>query len=191
VEAERGKGAFMVTGHGSVVLIALVLMVTAGCAAQSGTNQSPTTAAMYGASDAASGQYDGTGTGTYSQTSARPRLRDFVSNGDINDIHFDFDSYDIRPMDAKVLEASVHWLKTHPDALLVIEGHADERGTGEYNVALGERRAKASMNYMVSHGIQASRITVMSYGEERNVCREKMERCWSKNRRAHFLVKAH
>jgi peptidoglycan-associated lipoprotein len=188
VEAERGKGAFMVTGHGSVVLIALVLMVTAGCAAQSGTNQSPTTAAMYGASDTASGPYDGTG--TYSQTSARPRLRDFVANGEINDIHFDFDSYEIRTTDAKVLEASVQWLKTHPDSLVVIEGHADERGTSEYNVALGERRAKASMNYLVSHGIQAKRITVMSYGEERNVCREKIERCWSQNRRAHFLVKS-
>ena len=72
---------------------------------------------------------------------------------------------------------------------MLIEGHCDERGTNEYNLALGERRAKSTMNYLVSQGIQASRITIISYGEERPVCTEKTEECWAKNRRAHFLVK--
>ena len=74
-------------------------------------------------------------------------------------------------------------------ALLLIEGHADERGTNEYNLALGERRAKATRDYLVSVGIDAGRITVISYGEERPTCTEKAEACWAKNRRAHFLVK--
>ena len=73
---------------------------------------------------------------------------------------------------------------------MLIEGHADERGTVEYNLALGERRAKAAMNYLVAQGVQASRFTVISYGEERPFCTEHNEACWSKNRRAHFLVKA-
>ena len=72
---------------------------------------------------------------------------------------------------------------------IVFEGHCDERGTNEYNLALGERRAKATMNYLVSQGIQANRITIISYGEERPVCSEKTEACWSKNRRANFLAK--
>jgi len=72
---------------------------------------------------------------------------------------------------------------------LLIEGHCDERGTNEYNLALGERRAKATMNYLVSQGIQANRITIISYGEERPICTEKTEACWAKNRRANFLVK--
>ena len=74
--------------------------------------------------------------------------------------------------------------------LVLIEGHCDERGTNEYNLALGERRAKATMNYLVSQGVQAARITIISYGEERPLCTEKTEACWARNRRAHFLTKA-
>ncbi|MDP2701178.1 MAG: OmpA family protein, partial [Candidatus Rokubacteria bacterium] len=74
--------------------------------------------------------------------------------------------------------------------LVLIEGHADERGTNEYNLALGEKRAKAAMNYLVAQGVQASRITIISYGKERPVCTEKTEACWAKNRRDNFLTKA-
>jgi peptidoglycan-associated lipoprotein len=108
---------------------------------------------------------------------------------DLRDIYFDFDKYDIRPGDAKVLDANAAWLKSRDNYLVLIEGHCDERGTNEYNLALGERRAKAAMNYLVSQGVQASRITIISYGEERPACSEKNESCWSRNRRAHFLVK--
>ena len=73
---------------------------------------------------------------------------------------------------------------------MLIEGHCDERGTNEYNLALGERRAKATMNYLVAQGVQANRITIISYGKERPVCTEKNEACWTQNRHAHFLVKA-
>ena len=177
----------MVTRQGSVVLIALVMAVAiGGCAAQS-TPPAPATG-MYGDSTASVG--DAYGTGAAPHTSARPRLGDFVRSEDVRDIHFDFDSYEVRTADVATLDASLQWLKAHPDSLLVIEGHADERGTTEYNLALGERRAKASMNYLVSRGIHAGRITVVSYGEERAACREHSEGCWSRNRRAHFLVNA-
>ena len=108
---------------------------------------------------------------------------------DLNDIHFDFDKYEIRPSDAKVLDANAVWLTQNQRHLLLIEGHCDERGTNEYNVALGERRAKAAANYLVSRGIRANRITIISYGEERPLCGAHNEACWAKNRRAHFLVK--
>jgi peptidoglycan-associated lipoprotein len=120
---------------------------------------------------------------------ARPIPKDFVEVPDLQDVHFDFDRYDIRPADAKTLDANASWLKSNSSMLVLIEGHCDERGTNEYNLALGERRAKAAMNYLVSQGVQASRITIISYGEERPGCMEKSEACWAKNRRAHFLVK--
>ena len=112
-----------------------------------------------------------------------------MSIAELKDIHFDFDKYDIRPGDAKMLDTNAGWLKSNPNHLVLIEGHCDERGTNEYNLALGERRAKSTMNYLVSQGVQASRITIISYGEERPLCTEHNEECWAKNRRAHFLVK--
>ena len=119
---------------------------------------------------------------------ARPSPREFVAVAELKDVFFDFDKYDVRPGDAKILDANASWLKSN-DNLVLIEGHCDERGTNEYNLALGERRAKSAMNYLVSQGIQASRITIISYGEERPLCTDKTEDCWAKNRRAHFLVR--
>jgi len=123
------------------------------------------------------------------QTPGRPSLREFVAIPELKDIHFDFDKYDVRPGDAKILDANAQWLKSNPDQLVLIEGHCDERGTNEYNLALGERRAKSTMNYLVSQGVQSGRITIISYGEERPLCTEHNEGCWTKNRRSHFLVK--
>ena len=118
-----------------------------------------------------------------------PGLREFTALGALKDINFDFDKYDIRPGDAKILDEDAQWMKSNPNSLVLIEGHCDERGTNEYNLALGERRAKSTMNYLVSQGVQANRITLISYGEERPQCTEKTEACWANNRRAHFLIK--
>ena len=119
-----------------------------------------------------------------------PRPSEFMANANLNDIYFEFDKYNIRPGDAKILDANAAWLKSNSRNLVLIEGHCDERGTNEYNLALGERRAKSTMNYLVAQGVQASRITIISYGKERPVCSEHNEACWSKNRRSHFLTKA-
>jgi peptidoglycan-associated lipoprotein len=115
---------------------------------------------------------------------------EFAPDSNLKAIYFDFDKYDIRPNDAKTLDGDAAWLKANANNLLLIEGHCDERGTNEYNLALGERRAKAAMNYLVAQGVQASRITIISYGKERPVCTEKNEACWAKNRRDNFLTKA-
>jgi peptidoglycan-associated lipoprotein len=119
----------------------------------------------------------------------RPVPKEFMAVAALKEVYFDFDKYDIRAEDAKTLDANAAWLKSNGDNLVLIEGHCDERGTNEYNLALGERRAKSTMNYLVSQGIQANRITIISYGEERPVCTDKTEACWAKNRRANFLVK--
>lgn len=118
-----------------------------------------------------------------------PSPKEFVAVAALKDIHFEFDKYDIRPMDARTLEENARWLKANPGALLLIEGHADERGTNEYNLALGEKRAKATRDYLVNLGVEANRITIISYGEERPFCAESNEGCWSQNRRSHFLIK--
>jgi peptidoglycan-associated lipoprotein len=120
---------------------------------------------------------------------ARPAVREFTEVAELKDVYFDFDRYEIRPSDARVLDANAAWLKRNDGHLVLIEGHCDERGTNEYNLALGERRAKAAMNYLVSQGVQANRITIISYGEERPGCKDRNEACWAKNRRGHFLVK--
>ena len=105
------------------------------------------------------------------------------------DIYFDYDESSLTDDTRDKLSRNADLLKSRPEFSMTIEGHADERGTNEYNLALGERRAKATRDYLVSVGVEAGRITVISYGEERPSCTDKADACWAKNRRAHFLVK--
>jgi peptidoglycan-associated lipoprotein len=118
----------------------------------------------------------------------RPAPATFAENANVKPIYFDFDRYEIRPGDAKTLEADAAWLRTN-DMLILIEGQCDERGTDEYNMALGDRRAKATMSYLTALGISTDRMSTVSYGKERPVCTEHTELCWALNRRAHIVVK--
>jgi len=104
-------------------------------------------------------------------------------------VHFDFDKYNIRPDAAGVLKGKAAWLKENPDASVIIEGHCDDRGTAQYNLALGERRATASKNFLVRLGVSASRMETISYGEERPLDPGNNEAAWAKNRRAQFVIK--
>jgi len=101
-------------------------------------------------------------------------------------IYFDFDKYNLREDARRILDLNAEILKTNPDVNIVIEGHCDERGTNEYNLALGENRAKAAKDYLVRLGIDASRITTLSYGEEQPVAMGHDEESWSQNRRGEF-----
>jgi peptidoglycan-associated lipoprotein len=106
----------------------------------------------------------------------------------LQDIHFDFDKYSIQPKAAEILKENSALLKKYPGMKFQIEGHCDERGTGEYNLALGERRANSVKNYLASIGVEPGRISTISYGEERPLDQEHNEEAWSKNRRAHFVI---
>jgi len=106
----------------------------------------------------------------------------------LKDIYFEFDKYDIRPKDEEVLKGNAAWLKKNPNAKVQIEGHCDERGTVEYNLALGERRANYTKKYLVSLGIAPDRISTISYGKERPLDPGHNEEAWAKNRRAHIVV---
>ena len=120
---------------------------------------------------------------------ALPSPQDFKEAAGLRDVHFEFDRAALRAEDTRILEANAQWLVAHPGTLILIEGHADARGTNEYNLALGENRARVTREQLVARGVAASRITLVSYGEERPTCRESSEACWAHNRRAHFLVK--
>ena len=103
---------------------------------------------------------------------------------------FDYDKADLRGDARDVLAANAAWLKSHPTIIFTIEGHCDERGTAQYNLALGDRRANSAKEYLVSLGIDAGRVKTVSYGKERPFATGHDEDSWAKNRRAHFVVTA-
>jgi peptidoglycan-associated lipoprotein len=107
----------------------------------------------------------------------------------LRDIHFDYDKYDIKSEDRPQLQKISEFLRAYPAVRVEIQGHCDERGTNEYNLALGNRRAAATMEYLMALGSPDKKFTLISYGKERPLCTEGNEACWSKNRRAHFELK--
>lgn len=116
------------------------------------------------------------------------RLRAEMAAFESTHIYFDFDKSDIRPDAKEVMEKKAAWLRENTDYKVRIEGHCDERGTAEYNLALGDRRAKSAMRHLNALGIATERMSTISYGEERPVCKEQNEECWSRNRRAEFKL---
>ena len=109
---------------------------------------------------------------------------DFLASVSSDRIYFDTDKYDVDAEDQSTLRSQAQWLAANPTARVTVEGHADERGTREYNLALGERRSNAAKNYLASLGVDSSRITTISYGKERPVALGSDEQAWAQNRRA-------
>jgi peptidoglycan-associated lipoprotein len=186
----------MKTARTAICAVALLALAT-GCAKLMAQSEDGSTAGgtgMSGSSGTAgtSGQSGSTmraGRTGGGMGAERVPVKEFHPAMEMADIHFDFDRYDIRSQDEPTLQSNAAWLRTNKNYLVLIEGHTDERGTPEYNVALGERRAKMAQNYLVSHGIDSRRISIISYGEYRQQCTDATEECWAKNRRAHFRIK--
>src|SRR5881409_2504999 len=170
-------------GRGTLVKrfsqIALILMlatapILAGCAMTPNAVSDSSSAPAPGGSMAGStggghavGSAAGDRSGSGLQGAARPNPKEFTAKTDLRDIRFEFDSYQIRTEDAQVLDQNADLMKANPGWVVLIEGHADQRGTSDYNLALSDRRARASMNYLVSRGVRANRVSVISYGKER------------------------
>jgi peptidoglycan-associated lipoprotein len=114
-------------------------------------------------------------------------MEDATLTAEFNDIYFDFDMYNIKDESKSTLRNLSSWLSQR-NAKVIIEGHCDERGTDEYNLGLGDRRANSTKQYLVAAGVTSNNIETISYGEERPQCTEKNESCWSRNRRAHFVI---
>jgi peptidoglycan-associated lipoprotein len=130
----------------------------------------------------------GAASGANAANQARPGSQQDLSVNVGDTVLFDVDSYSLRGESQQVLQKQAAWLKANPAVRLVIEGHADERGTRDYNLALGDRRAGAVREYLVSLGIDGNRLEAKSYGKERPVCAEATESCWGENRRGYSLV---
>jgi len=108
--------------------------------------------------------------------------------GLLGDVYFDFDKYELKPEARERLAKNADFMRAHPEFEILIEGNCDERGTAEYNLALGDRRAHAAKSYLVSLGIPTAASQTVSFGEERPQCSEATEACWWRNRRAHFVI---
>jgi len=119
------------------------------------------------------------------QTSNQGEAQLFAQN--MQDVFFAYDSYDIEPQSQKVLQADARFLQQHPNIKFTIEGHCDERGSTEYNLALGDNRANATKQALIQLGISGDRIRTISYGKEKPFCTESTESCWQQNRRGHFV----
>jgi peptidoglycan-associated lipoprotein len=170
--------ALLLTG---VLVIGAALVLT-GCGAKEEEFAEPTGEPYYEETDALAGE-DIPLTEQPSDTIyIEPLSTEFA------DIYFEFDKYNIRPMDERKLQGIASWLEEYTDVRVLIEGHCDERGTNEYNMALGEQRALAARRFLIGLGISGSRINTISYGEERPVDSGHSESAWAKNRRAHFAV---
>lgn len=112
-----------------------------------------------------------------------------IMEGSVQDIYFSFDSWSISAEGAKYLEEDAKWLQSNPEKSLTIEGHCDQRGTQDYNLVLGKKRAEAAREYLVKLGVQSHRIKIVSYGKERPFCKNNTEDCFQENRRNHMVVR--
>ncbi|MGH9865917.1 MAG: peptidoglycan-associated lipoprotein Pal [Candidatus Acidiferrales bacterium] len=163
-------------------------------AAEGSTNVSPTESASYTITATGPG---GTATANVAITVAAPAPAPapppapdlnalFTKN--ITDAYFDYNKSDVRDDARAALQKDAEFLRSYPQISVTIEGHCDERGSEEYNLGLGQRRADAAKQYLVSLGISADRIKTMSWGKEHQFCAEHNEECWQQNRRGHFVM---
>lgn len=176
------------------VLAAVSLLTLGACSTKSketlpATGDKAESGTSSGDSGAGSSQSGGAG-GLSAEERTQQGQRDpgYTEESQLKDVHFDFDKSDIRADARDVLKKNAEWMKANSKSKVQIEGHCDERGTNEYNLALGERRANAVKKYLSSLGVEADRLYTISYGEELPIDPGHNEDAWSKNRRAHFLV---
>jgi peptidoglycan-associated lipoprotein len=158
--------------------LALALVVAPGCSKKTESPYEPAPGA-------------GIGEGTVSGSSLDQFKRGTLGEGQqgpLQDVHFGYDSYELSDNARELLRTNADWLRENPNAKVEVEGHTDSRGTVEYNLALGAKRATAARDYLVSLGVSGERITTISYGKELPLCHEETESCWAQNRRAHFVV---
>jgi peptidoglycan-associated lipoprotein len=179
----------------------LALLIVTVAVAACGGKRPPVVATSAGAGSGSSHTTAGSGTGTQSLDEG-PDIQAVDSGalgesalsdesgegGPLSDIHFEYDQASLTDEARSTLERHAAWIKAHPGLRVGVEGHCDERGTVEYNLALGDQRARAASEYLVSLGVDAGRLTTVSYGKERPLDAGAGEAAWAKNRRVHFAV---
>ena len=167
-----------------VAAVAAALALTAGCGKKAPRDIPPAPAGSEAEATPESDSGTGPGTGAVGTTAVPGSRAHFIQNVQSDRIHFDTDSYAIDDEDRAILDSQVAFLQANPSVRVTIEGHCDERGTREYNLALGDRRANAARDYLQSRGIAASRMQTISWGKERPEALGSDESAWAQNRRA-------
>jgi peptidoglycan-associated lipoprotein len=180
-------------------LVVVIGFAVGGCAPSTTPKPEGASSSAAGAKSPADKQ-SGAGQGSGTKESATtPGSLDALQKGQstatpasspLKDVFFDFDRYDLRADARQVLKENADWLKKNSSARVEIEGHCDERGTSEYNLALGAKRAQSAKDYLATLGIGGDRLSTISYGEEIQVCKQASEECWRQNRRARFVIMA-
>ncbi len=177
----------------SAIMVLVIAGLMVGCATQESSSPTAYALAQKGSFEPAPTDGDDNGgpqdrdTDLYGQPlppNEWPGIEDYPEMCDM--IHFDYDKSEIKDEWEECLTAIADYLKANPDFKLIVEGHCDERGTQEYNIALGERRASSCADHLISQGLSADRITTRSWGEERPLVDESNEEAWAQNRRAEF-----
>ena len=179
---QRGRGGWVNKGSHAAslrMLVALGLILAAGCASKTkglgeGSQAGRTGSESNLGSQGSLEQFKNTGT--------------LSGSGPLTDIHFGYNTYNIEPQDGSILKHNASWLQSNPRTRVQVEGHCDERGSEEYNIALGAKRAQAAKDYLETLGVEGRRISTISYGKELPLCTDHDESCWQQNRRDHFVV---
>ncbi len=183
----RGRGGWAADRRGYrraalVVAAALALALAGGCSSQKEAQPAQ------GAGGPGMGE-NGVGAGGGSSLGQFQKgMLGQGGQGPLSDIHFDYNDYSIRAQDGEILKSNADWLSKHPQSRVQIEGHCDNRGSEEYNLALGAKRAQAAKDYLTTLGVAADRMSTISYGKELPLCTEDTDDCWAQNRRDHFVV---
>ncbi|MEK6542520.1 MAG: peptidoglycan-associated lipoprotein Pal [Pseudomonadota bacterium] len=159
------------------MVMGMALVAVAGCSRNRAPAELPPV-------DESSYNTGTTSTGGVSNAVVPGSQQDFVASISSDTIYFDTDRYNVDDIDRAALASQAQWLARYPNVRITVEGHADERGTRDYNLALGERRANAARNYLASLGVDAARISVVSFGKERPIALGSDEASWAQNRRA-------
>ncbi|MDX1763580.1 MAG: peptidoglycan-associated lipoprotein Pal [bacterium] len=167
-------------GIGALTVLVMML-VASGCSGSRGAVK--TTAPGAEDAAAAAGQLSGMEDRGVMAEEIQP-----IQPQKLEDVYFNYDRFDLTPESREILADNATWLENNPGSVVQIEGHCDDRGSNEYNIALGDRRAKSVLNYLVTLGISSSRLSTISYGEEKPQCFSATEECWAQNRRAHFSL---
>jgi peptidoglycan-associated lipoprotein len=188
IRVHRGRGGWRNSGSGSAWmggLAALILAVALfGCSSKkNGANGAGGPGGEGGIGSEGVG-----GTGGSSLAGLQSGTLGQGGQGPLTDIHFDYNDFTIRPQDGEILRSNADWLTKHGASRVQIEGHCDDRGSEEYNIALGAKRAQAAKDYLQTLGISPDRMSTISYGKELPVCTEENDDCWEQNRRDHFVV---
>ena len=188
IRVHRGRGGSVINPGGlmraSAIAMVIVALAFAGCSSKKKPGE--------GANAPGNGQggigENGVG-GTNGNSLARFQKGQTGSDeGPLSDIHFDYNDYTIRDQDGEILKTNGNWLQSNPQTRVQIEGHCDDRGSEEYNIALGAKRAQAAKDYLQTLGISGDRISTISYGKELPLCSDETDDCWAQNRRDHFAV---